>query len=101
MFADGSQLHTSLDPNSPPSKLQIKTTLENTISDISKWMSIILETRQQLAKMEYNGISVADTCVRNLGVYIDNEMKIDWQVEHVIRVCYGKLREIESFRKYL
>ena len=32
---------------------------------------------------------------------MDNEMKMDRHVQNVVRVCYGKLREIASFRKYL
>ena len=44
---------------------------------------MIFGTRKQLAKMEYNGISVADdiiqtkACVQNLGVYMVNEMEMD------------------------
>ena len=32
---------------------------------------------------------------------MDAEMKMDAHVQHVVRVCYGKLREIASFRRYL
>ena len=68
---------------------------------------MILGTRQQLAKMEYDRITIegeviqARACVRNLGIYMDAEMKMNEHVQHVVRVCYGKLREIRSFRKYI
>ena len=93
---------------------------QNTILDILKWMSInrlkfdlyksvfmIFGTRKQLAKMEYNGISVADDIIQtkarvwNVGVYMVNEMEMDRHFQHVVRVFYRKLREITSFRKYL
>ena len=120
MFADDTQLHTSLDPNSTACQLQAKTSIENSISEISKWMSInrlklnsdktefmILGTRQHIAKMEYISLSIAGeviqakSCVRNLGIYMDNEMKMNQHIQHVVRVCYGKLRKSRSFRKYL
>ena len=120
MFADDTQLHKSLDPSSVTSQLQAKIAIENCISKISSWMStnrlklnsdktefMILGTRQQVAKMQFDGISVAAKVikakpyVRNLGVYMDSELKMNQHVQHVVRICYGKLREIASFRKYL
>ena len=120
MFAHDTQLHKSCDPNSKIDQIRAKSTLENCISQVSQWMSLyclklnsdkteflVLGTRQQLAKMQYNSISVdgeviqARKCVRNLGVYMDAEMKMEEHVKHVVRVCYGKLREIASYRKYL
>ena len=69
MFADDTQLHTSLFPK--PSHFQAKTTIENLISKVSDWMAsnrlklnsdktefMILGTRQQLAKLEYDRISI-------------------------------------------
>ena len=97
-----------------------KNTIETCISQISDWMSInrltlnsdktefmLLGTRQQLAKMQYNSVSIegdviqARTCVRNLGVYMDSEMKMNVHVQHVVHVGYAKLCEIASFRKYI
>ena len=43
----------------------------------------------------------AKPCVRNLGVHMDSKLKMNHHVQHVFRICYGKLREIASFRKYL
>ena len=120
MFADDTQLHKSLDASSVTSQLQAKSAIENCISKISSWMSanrlklnsdktefMILGTRQQVAKMQYDGLSIAGEvikakqCVRNLGVYMDSELKMNLHVQNVVRVCYGKLRKIASFRKYL
>ena len=120
IFADDTQLHTSLDPNSTKSQSNAKSTIESYISKISSWMStnrlklnsdktefMVLGTRQQVAKMPYDSITVAGEvikgkpCLRNLGVHMDSELKMNQHVQHVVRICYGKLREIASFRKYL
>ena len=39
MFADDTQLHTSLDPNSKDSQFQARSTIENCISKVSNWMA--------------------------------------------------------------
>ena len=39
LFADDTQLHTSLDPNSKSSQFQAKTTIEKCISKVSNWMA--------------------------------------------------------------
>ncbi len=120
MFADDTQLHTSLDPKSSASQSLAKTKIENCISTISSWMTvnrlklnsdktefIVLGTKQQLAKMQFDSLTIcgeqisSSTKIRNLGVYMDREMKMNEHVQHVVRVCYGKLREISSFRKYI
>ena len=107
-------------PNSKTAQSHARSALENCISQISTWMSInrlklnsvktefvILGTRQQLAKMEYDSISIAGeviktkSCVRNLGVYMYAELRMNEHVQHVVRICFGKIREIASFRKYL
>lgn len=120
MFADDTQLHKSLDPSSRTSQFSAKSAIESCISNISSWMStyrlklnsdktefMILGTRQQVAKMQFDCISVAGEvikakpCIRNLGIHMDSELKMSQHVQHVVRICYGKLREISSFRNYL
>ncbi len=43
----------------------------------------------------------ARTSVRNLGVIFDSEMKMKEHVFNTTRICYSKLREISSIRKYV
>ena len=57
--------------------------------------------------MKFNSINVggetihARKCVRNLGIIFDSEMKMNEHVSHTVRICYAKLREIASIRKFI
>lgn len=68
---------------------------------------MIIGTKHQLSKMSFNSITIGDEIirarksVRNLGVTFDSEMKMNEHVDKITRICYGKLREISSIRKYV
>ena len=120
MFADDTQLHTSLRPSSKISQFQSREKLEQGLEKVAGWMTenrlklnsektefILIGTRQQLKKMEYNSIRIGDDtvmakpCIRNLGIWMDSELKMVDHVHHIQRVCYMNLRELRSIRKYL
>ena len=120
MFADDTQLHTSADPSSAKSQSNARDKIEKCVSSVSSWMTanrlklnsektefIMIGTKRQLAKMEYSSITIANETIqsqptiRNLGVIFDSELKMNAQVTHTIRICYGKIREIASIRRYI
>ena len=94
MFADDTQLHTSLRPSSKISQFQSREKLEQGLEKVVGWMTenrlklnsekpefILIDTRQQLTKMEYNSSSIGDDtvtakpCIRNLGIWMDSKLK--------------------------
>ena len=96
------------------------TELVNTISEIKDWMSsnrlklnpsktqyIWIGNKMQLAKIDrrallqrYPGI-VFETSVMDLGVVIDEEVKMDVHVGRVTRSCFYQLRQIRTIRQSL
>ena len=120
MFADDTQLHTSINPRSQTSQRNAKDKLEKCVSSIASWMTanrlklnsektefIIIGKKQQLSKMNFSSINICNETietrksVRNLGVIFDSEMKMNAHVAHIIRICFCKIREISSIRKYI
>ena len=96
------------------------TELVNPISEIKDWMSsnrlklnpsktqyIWIGNKMQLAKIDrrallqlYPGI-VFETSVIDLGVVIDEEVKMDVHVGRVTRSCFYQLRQIRTIRQSL
>ena len=54
-----------------------------------------------LARIHYNHIIVAVEAVCNLGLYIDQHMKLNAHVNKVMKGCLYHLRNISKIRKYL
>ena len=120
MFADDTQLHLAINSNSVKSQSEAKEKLEKCVSSISSWMTenrlklnsektefMLIGTKQQLSKMTFSTVNINNQqiqtrkSVRNLGVIFDAEMKMNEHVNNITRICYGKLREISSIRKYI
>lgn len=104
MFADDTQLYKFVNPNITASQTSTKNDMENCIEAVYSWMTqnklklnsektefMIIGTKQQVAKMTYSNISVgkeqinARSSVRDLGVWIDSELKMCSHVQHVIK----------------
>ena len=77
MFADDTQLHTALNPNSKSSQSSAKTRLENCVSSISAWMTqnrlklnaektefMIIGTKRQLSKMSSSAIDINNEIIQ-------------------------------------
>lgn len=120
IFADDTQVNTSLNPNHRKSQLDAKEKLENCLKCIASWMSdnrlklnsdktefMILGTKAQTSKLEFNSINVcgevikANPRIRNLGIWMDPELKMHHQVQHIQQVCFRNIRELRSIRKFL
>ena len=105
MFADDNQLHNALSPDSIASQLMAKSNLEYCITVLSKWLHenklklngnktefIMIGKKTQLSKMAFDSISIAGSeirakpCAKNLGVYIDQDLSMAVQVNHVIKI---------------
>ena len=105
LFADDSQLQISMKVNSVQSQLNAKSSLEMCLGEIAKWMNanklklntdkteiILIGTPQQLRKVVFDSIDacgnviLAKPTVKNLGVYIDSDLRMTSQINHVI--CY-------------
>ena len=68
---------------------------------------IAFGTRQQLNKLCFNEINVcgetirAVPTVRNLGVYLDQELKMKDHVYQIVKSSYIDIRKIRSIKKFL
>jgi hypothetical protein len=68
---------------------------------------IFIGTRPQLQKIAFNSITVAEAnitshaTVKNLGVFIDSDLKMKSQVNHVARTCYKNIHMLRKFKNYL
>ena len=119
-FADDSQIYKSFSTISNKDQHHAKTALEQCIASISQWMHsnrlklnmdktefIAFGTRQQLNKLCFNEINVcgetirAVPTVRNLGVYLDQELKMKDHVSQIVKSSYIHIRKIRSIKKFL
>ena len=63
--------------------------------------------RQQLSKMCFDKINVCNETifcvpsVRNLGVYLDQELKMKVHASHIVKTSYMHIRKLRSIKKYL
>lgn len=120
LFADDAQIYQSVHPNSVSSQFAGKLSLENCIEKVSRWMFaselklnesktefIIFGTRVQRRKMEYNSINVngedisASAVVRDLGIQLDEELKMECHVSFLEKCCYLQIRRLHSIKHYL
>lgn len=119
-YADDSQLYLAF---KPVNKLSIQETIhriEQCLDDIVMWMNTNMlklnadKTELILFASENNSKKVSDVSitvdgavikqsqsVRNLGAYLDSNMKLDTHVNSVCRNCYAQLRQIGHIRPYL
>ena len=120
MFADDSQLYTHLQPKNDESETNAKAKLEHCLNQTSALMTanrlkqndsqpefIQFGTKSQLSKISSHDINIgsdiikASSHVRNLGAMLDNHLKMDIQVRHILKKCYTNLRRIRAIRPYL
>ena len=120
MFTDDNQLYNALSPNSITSQLNAKSDLEGCISVLSKWLFenrlklnesktelVMIGKKAHIQKMSYDSIDIggseipASPCAKNLGVYIDQDLSMAPQINHVLRSCNTQLRVLWSIRRFL
>ncbi len=114
-YADDHQLYLAFSPNSIVSQLSAVEKMQNCLSDVKAWMVnnklkmndaktefIIIGSRAQLKKIQFDSISVCGTMVkavddvRNLGAFFDSEMSME---KHISQKCASAFRSLYNFRK--
>ena len=75
--------------------------------DREKAEFIVFGTKRQLSKVSFNTITVCDETitlvptVRNLGVHLDQELKMTVHVSHIVKSAYFHISKLRSVRRYL
>ena len=101
------------------SETNAKAKLEHCLNQVSAWMKanrlklnesktefIQFGTKSQLSKISSHEINIgcdiikASSHVRNLGAMLDNHLKMDIHVRHILKKCYTNLRRIRAIRPY-
>ena len=119
-YADDTQLYLSFRPSSDLSKTNAIKRLEDCIMDIRLWMRtnllklnddktecIIFGTQQQLNKIQEFTINIGDNSitstptVRNLGYFMDKQLKQKEQVKKICSSTYLTLKNINRVRSAL
>ena len=119
-YADDTQLYLSFCPNAVSSQASALSAMEGCIHVVRKWMLgnglmlndgktefIILGTRQQLAKVNIDGIKVGSSrvsptpIVRNLGAWFDANMTMASHITKTCATAFYYLHNIRRIRKYL
>ncbi len=118
-YADDHQLYISFKPRPDTVKDSISA-MEACISDVRRWMLLnrliindsktefmLIGTRQQLAKITVDGIKVGNdtitpvTCVKNLGVHQDQNLRMDKHVTAICSKSFYQLYRLRKIRKFL
>ena len=118
-YADDHQLYIWFKPGHVSERESTKA-MEMCVSDVRKWMLanrlmindsktkvMLVGTRQQLSKVSVGGIRVGNeeiasvSTVRNLGVYLNQNLQMD---KHITKLCskaFYKLYKLKRIRKFL
>ena len=120
-FADDAQLYLAFDANSTNNLSDALRSIQLAILDIKNWLShnllkfkigkielLLIGSCHQLSKL-CSPITIcvddvtitASEIVRNLGVFIDEQLKLDDHVNKIIKTCFYHLRNIFKIHKYL
>ena len=120
-FADDTQLYLAFDANSTDNLSDALRSIQLAILDIKNWLShnllkfniskielLLIGSCHQLSKLcspitiRVDDVTLtASEIVRNLGVFIDEQLKLDDHVNKIIKTCFYHLRNIFKIRKYL
>ena len=119
-YADDSQLYISFSPKAHSGQVDAVASIEHCIKDIRQQMSqdkllrndakmelLLIGTRQQLAKITIDGITVGHSVivpqspVRNLGVRLDSNLSMGDYITKTSSAAFYYLYNIRRIRKYL
>ncbi len=119
-YADDHQLYLAFSPDTLMSQQEAITCMENCLVDVKTWMLqyklkmndsktefLIIGSRQQLAKISVNSITVggdvitAVDSVRDLGAYLDKQMSMEAHIHAKCKAAFKQLYNLRRIRKYL
>ena len=123
-FADDTQLYLAFDAfdaNSTDNLSDALRSIRLAILDIKNWLShnllkfnigrielLLIGSCHQLSKLcspitiRVDDVTItASEIVQNLGVFMDEQLKLDGHVNKIIKTCFYHLRNIFKIRKYL
>ena len=117
LYADDTQLYTKFQPNELEN---VKSSVSECTIDVNNWMSknklkmntdkteiILCGTSQKLNTLDINNVVIGDESVyfspsvKNLGVYLDQNLNLNVHISNVRRSCYFEIRNISKFRHYI
>ena len=118
-FADDTQLYKHFSTSTIQAQTFAKSALELCIKGVSQWMysnrlklnmskteCIVFGTKRQISKLKFETITVCNETitsvpnVRNLGVHLDQELKMKAHVSAITKSAYFHIRKLYSVRKY-
>ena len=119
-FADDHQLYLAFSPNSSSLQYSALRCMETCLSDVKEWMLanklkmndsktefIIIGSRQQLDKIQFDSIKVGNAVVkavesvRDLGAFFDSTMSMECHIDSKCSVAFRQLYSLRRIRKYL
>ena len=119
-YADDSQLYLSFKPDHTANETTALLAMQSCVVEIKKWLCndkllmndgktefIIIGTKQQLAKVNIDNITIAETNVKpisvakNLGVWLDSSLSMSTHINKLCSAAFYHLRNIKRIRKYL
>ena len=119
-YADDSQIYFSFKPDDLSSQQDAITAMQNCIDDIRSWIEhdklllndektqfLVIDTRQQLSKVNISSITVANPAIikslvlRNLGSYIGDKLTMNSHINKVCNASFYYLHNIRRIRIHL
>ena len=119
-YADDQQLLLAFKPKQNKTQLDAKQKIQECIQDIRKFLHsnklsnnsdktefLLIGSQAQLNNVKFNSIDIDDVKIetvsnaKNLGVILDNQMKMDKQVNNMCKKTYFNIRNISKIRKCL
>ena len=119
-YADDTQLYLSFKPSSAMSQQNAVLAMEKCIEKIRQWMVrdrllmnddktefMLIGTHQQLSKLQPLVIAVNNftiypqPTIKNLGCWLDSQLKMSTHITNVCKACFFHLHNIRRIKKFL
>ena len=119
LYADDTQLYLAFSPHSDEDIIQAVTRIQNCVAELQDWMNIIklkfnatktyiivmcaphIKIKHSMPHIELGDTVVpVSTVAKNIGVFFDDALSMNKQVQHICRVanfhihCIGKIRNL-------
>ncbi len=119
-YADDHQLYLAFSPNSVQLQQNAISCMESCLTDVKQWMVgnklkmndsktefIIIGSRQQLAKIEFDSIRVGEsvvkavTSVKDLGAFLDSTLSMETHINAKCSAAYRQIYSIRRIRRFI